>query len=135
MICFISENKKLSVPENNIDTGCPLCPPEQSILGGLVVSISRPVKYSGGEVWRGGNEKMPRPDEPRRCLQKGTLPPCSLRVWFSPKKSPVMLKTSQVLTGPNCSLHFIFDIKNPLSILFWTVDHLVHFQGLEPWAR
>ena len=41
--------------------------------------------------------------------------------------------SSPFLYQSNCRTLCV--IKNPLSKFLWTVDHLVHFQGLEPWAR
>lgn len=46
-----------------------------------------------------------------------------------------MFITSQALTGPIAGYCVFSDMKNPLSKFLWTVDYLVHFQGLEPWAR
>lgn len=46
-----------------------------------------------------------------------------------------MFTTSQALIGPIAGYYVFFRIKNPLSKFLWTVDFLVRFQGLEPWAR
>ena len=80
-------------------------------------------------------KKRPGQHEPRRCLKKGTLPPLDFESSIFNKKEPAMFITSQALTGPIAGYCVFSDMKNPLSKFLWTVDYLVHFQGLEPWAR
>ena len=80
-------------------------------------------------------KKAPRPTWAEALPEKGYTSPLDFESSIFNKKEPAMFITSQALTGPIAGYCVFSDMKNPLSKFLWTVDHLVRFQGLEPWAR